>query len=101
MKILAIIADTLRQTISKGTLIFYFGMSTVTILVIALGFNSATVDGTMTFSFFGNVIPKEAAPKFLEFLQVRAHFCRVFRNAPFRCLCDSWRYSRDNDPRYN
>jgi len=38
MKILAIIIDTVRQTISKGTLIFFFGMSTLTIIVLALSF---------------------------------------------------------------
>ena len=69
MKILAIIIDTVRQTISKGTLIFYFGMSTLTILVLALAFRSVTVDGVTTFSFFGNVVPKEEGPRFLQFVQ--------------------------------
>ncbi|MGD0339428.1 MAG: ABC transporter permease subunit [Bacteroidota bacterium] len=69
MKISAIIIDTLRQTISKGTLLFYFGMSTITILVLSFIFQSVTVDGTATFSLFGNAIPKEIAPKYLAWFQ--------------------------------
>jgi ABC-type transport system involved in multi-copper enzyme maturation permease subunit len=69
MKILAIIIDTLRQTISKGTLLFFFGMSTITILVLSFAFSHVTVDGVTTISFFGNVVSKEAGPKFLELFQ--------------------------------
>lgn len=70
MKILTIITNTLRETVSKGTLLFFFAVSAAVILVMALGFQGTTVDGTATFSFFGNVVPKEMAPKFLEMIQV-------------------------------
>jgi ABC-type transport system involved in multi-copper enzyme maturation permease subunit len=69
MKILAIILDTVRQTISKGTLLTYFVISTITILVLSFAFRVVTVDGIATISFFGNMVPKEAGPKVLGLFQ--------------------------------
>ncbi len=70
MKLRAIITDTLRETISKGTLLFFFGISTIILIVIFLIFKVQDVNGVQTVFLFGNPLPNDAKAKLIEAIQM-------------------------------
>ncbi len=69
MRIRAIIFDTLRQTVAKGTLLAYLGLSLLTILVLSVAFGSTTVDGVTVYTFFGQEISTQGLVQFLTRVQ--------------------------------
>ncbi len=70
MKLRAIIKDTLRETISKGTLLFFFGLSTVILIVLFFIIRIDTANGVSSLSIFSNPIPDAAKTKLVEAIQI-------------------------------
>ncbi len=71
---LGILLYTLRETIRKGTLMAYFIIGTIIILIFAFGI-SVSADDSSTITFFGSTMPRRAAqsPSIVDFLLLQVY----------------------------